>query len=441
MDVAIIGGGALGLAAAYDLCLKGHKPEVFEVAPFLGGQASTFEVGGGLLEKGYHHLFKSDTDIVDLIHQLGLGPKLRWIESKVGLFHGDRIWNFASPKDLLTFTPLSLMDRIRLGLVTLYLQKTKNWQRFEGVTALEWLQKRVGRRPYEVIWEPMLRGKFGRHYEKISMAWLWGKIYLRVASRERIWEKEKLGYPMGSFAEIFDALDREIKRMGGDVRLSTGVRRVIVEDGKAVGLEVQTRGGQPESKRYDAIIATTPSYVFTRLAPMLPEAYKQSLSNVTYLSAVLAILVLDRPLTDKYWLNIADRSIPFVGIIEQTNFVSPDLYGGNHVVYLTNYPATDEPIYQMTPDELLEEYLPHLSRVNPNFDRSWILDYHHHKVDAAQPIIGVNYGSQIPKLRTPISGLYLANTTQIYPEDRGTNYSVKLGRKVARLVMKDHGHQ
>ena len=439
MKVAIIGGGALGLAAAYDLCLEGHKPEVFEVAPFLGGQASTFEVGGGLLEKGYHHLFKSDTDIVDLIHQLGLGPKLHWIESKVGLYHGGKIWNFASPKDLLTFTPLSFIDRVRLGLVTLYLQKTKNWQRFEDVTALEWLQKRVGRRPYEVIWEPMLRGKFGRHYDKVSMAWLWGKIYLRVASRERIWEKEKLGYPMGSFGEIFDALDREIKRMGGDVRLSTGVRRVIVEDGRAVGLEVQTRGGEPETRRYDAIIATTPSYVFTRLAPMLPDEYKRRLADVTYLSAVLAILVLDRPLTEKYWLNIADRSIPFVGIIEQTNFVSPDLYGGNHVVYLTNYPATDEPIYQMTPDELLEEYLPHLSSVNPNFDRSWIVDYHHHKVDAAQPIIGVNYGQQIPDLRTPIPGLYLANTTQIYPEDRGTNYSVKLGRKVARLALQDHG--
>lgn len=438
MKVAIIGGGALGLAAAYDLCLKGHEPEVFEVAPFLGGQASTFEVGGGLLEKGYHHLFKSDTDIVDLIHQLGLGPKLHWIESKVGLFHGDRIWNFASPKDLLTFTPLSFIDRVRLGLVTLYLQKTKNWQRFESVTALEWLQNRVGRRPYEVIWEPMLRGKFGRHYDKVSMAWLWGKIYLRVASRERIWEKEKLGYPMGSFGEIFDALDAEIKRMGGDVRLSTGVRRVIVDDGRAVGLEVQTRGSEPETRRYDAVIATTPSYVFTRLAPMLPKDYQQRLSNVTYLSAVLAILVLDRPLTEKYWLNIADRSIPFVGIIEQTNFVSPELYGGNHVVYLTNYPATDEPIYQMTPDELLEEYLPHLSRVNPNFNRPWIVDYHHHKVDAAQPIIGVNYGQQIPDLRTPIPALYLANTTQIYPEDRGTNYSVKLGREVARLVMKDH---
>ena len=169
---------------------------------------------------------------------------------------------------------------------------------------------------------------------------------------------------------------------------------------------------------------------------MLPQDYQQRLSDVTYLSAVLAILVLDRPLSEKYWLNIADRSIPFVGIIEQTNFVSPELYGGNHVVYLTNYPATDEPIYQMPPEELLEEYLPHLSRINPNFDRSWIVDYHHHKVDAAQPIIGVNYGQQIPDLRTPIPALYLANTTQIYPEDRGTNYSVKLGRKVAQLVVR-----
>ena len=441
MKVAIIGGGALGLAAAYELGSRGHEPQVFEVAPFLGGQASTFEVGGGLLERGYHHLFRSDTDIVDLIHQLGLGPKLHWIESKVGLFHGDRIWDFASPKDLLTFKPLSLIDRIRLGIVTLYLQKTRNWRKFEGVTALEWLQKRVGRRPYEVIWEPMLRGKFGKHYDKISMAWLWGKIYLRVASRERIWEKEKLGYPIGSFGEIFDALDRRIKEMGGEVNLSTGVKRVVIEDGRAVGLEIQARGGEPEVRRYDAVIATTPSYIFTRLVPSLPEAYVKNLNDVTYLSAVLAILVLDRPLTAKYWLNIADRSIPFVGIIEQTNFVDPSLYGGKHVIYLTNYPATDEPIYQMSPEELLEEYLPHLSRINPDFDRSWIQDYHHHKVDAAQPIIGVNYGETIPENRTPIPDLYLANTTQIYPEDRGTNYSVKLGRKVVEMVLQDHGQK
>lgn len=440
MKVGIIGGGALGLAAAYELGLRGHQAQVFERAPFLGGQASTFEVGGGRLEKGYHHLFRSDKDIINLIHELGLGPKLHWIESKVGLFHGDRVWDFASPKDLLTFRPLGILDRLRLGLVTLYLQKTRNWRKFEGVTARDWLEKRVGKRPYQVIWEPMLRGKFGKHYDEVSMAWLWGKIYLRVSSRERIWAKEKLGYPIGSFGEIFDVLDRKIREMGGEVHISAGVKRVVMEDGRARGLEVETPGSAPEIRQYDAVIATTPSYVFTRLVPPLPADYQKMLTGVTYLSAVLAILVLDRPLTSKYWLNIADRSVPFVGLIEQTNFVDPSLYGGKHIVYLTNYPATDEPIYQMSPEELLEEYLPHLPRINPDFDRSWIQDYHHYKVDAAQPIIGVNYSQRIPSNRTPIPGLYLANTTQIYPEDRGTNYSVKLGRQVARMVLEDHGH-
>ena len=439
MRVGIIGGGAMGLAAAYQLTLQGHQAQVFERAPFLGGQASTFEVGGGRLERGYHHLFRSDKDMVNLIHELGLGPKLSWIESKVGFFCDDRVWDFASPKDLLTFKPLSLLDRLRLGLVTLYLQKTRNWRKFEGVTAREWLERRVGRRPYQVIWEPMLRGKFGRHYDEVGMAWLWGKIYLRVASRNRLWEKEKLGYPMGSFEEVFNKLAQEIRQRGGEVLTSTGVKRVVVEDGRASGLELEFADGPPEVRQYDAVIATTPSYVFARLAPPLPESYQEKLTNVTYLAAVLAILVLDRPLTSKYWLNIADRSIPFVGLIEQTNFVDPSLYGGKHVVYLTNYPAVDDPVYKMRPEELLEEYLPHLGRINPGFQRSWVQDYHHHRVDAAQPIIGVNYRQRIPDNRTPVKDLYLANTTQIYPEDRGTNYSVRLGREVARMVLQDHG--
>ena len=197
MRVGIIGGGAAGLAAGFELAKKGHQAHVFERAPFLGGQASTFEVGGGRLERGYHHLFMSDTHMVDLIHELGLGHKLAWIESKVGFFYGGKIWKFASPVDLLKFTPLSLFDRLRLGLVTLYLQKTKNGLKFEGVTAAEWLQKRVGTRAYEVVWEPMLRGKFGEYYNEISMTWLWGKIYLRVASRGKPWEKEKAGLPHG----------------------------------------------------------------------------------------------------------------------------------------------------------------------------------------------------------------------------------------------------
>ncbi len=437
MRVGIIGGGAAGLAAAFELVKKGHEAHVFERAPFLGGQASTFDVGGGRLERGYHHLFMSDTHMVDLIHELGLGHKLAWIESKVGFYYDGKIWPFTSATDLLRFKPLGLVDRLRLGLVTLYLQRVKEYQKYEGVTATEWLQKRAGCRAYEVVWEPMLRGKFGEHFDEISMTWLWGKIYLRVASRGKPWEKEKLGYPMGSFGEVFDTLGERIRQMGGEVHTSAGVRQVALDEGRATGLEVEMPDREPEVRLYDAVIATTPSYVFTRLVPPLPEDYARKLTDVTYLSAVLIVLVLDRPLSSMYWLNVADRTVPFVGVIEQTNFVDPSLYGGKHIVYFTNYPSRQNPLYQMSGEELLEEFLPHLRRINPAFDPSWIQEYYHHKVDAAQPIIGVNYQERIPDLRTPIKGLYLANTTQIYPEDRGTNYSVRLGKEVSDMVLKD----
>lgn len=437
MRVGIIGGGAAGLAAAYELTGQGHFAEVFEVAPFLGGQASTFEVGGGQLERGYHHLFVSDTAMTDLIHELGLGDKLAWLESKVGVYHSGRIWDFATPLDLLRFKPLTPFQRLRLGLVTFALQKTRNWQKFEGVTAEDWLTRNLGQDIYQAIWEPMLRGKFGDYYDQISMTWLWGKIYLRVASRGKTLQKERLGYPTGSFGEVFDRLEERIIEQGGKVHVSARISRVTIEDGAATGLEAQISGQEPENNTYDAVIATTPSYIFTRLAPTLPEEYRQKLTSVSYLSAVLMILTLDRPLTSKYWLNIADRTLPFVGVIEHTNMIDPKLYGGNHIVYLTNYTPRDSALYSKTGEELLEEFVPQLRKLNPSFDRSWVKEFFHHKVDGAQPVIGVNYGQQIPHHRTPIRNLYLANTTQIYPEDRGTNYSVRMGRQVAQMVIDD----
>lgn len=439
MRVGIIGGGAAGLAAAYELTKHGHYAEVFEQAPFLGGQASTFAVGGGQLERGYHHLFVSDTAMVDLIHELGLDHKLAWLESRVGLFHSGKTWSFSTPLDLLRFSPLSFMQRLRVGFWTFILQKTKDWRKFEGITAKDWIVGHMGEEAYQVIWEPLLRGKFGEAYDQVGMTWLWGKIYLRVASRGKSLQKERLGYPMGSFGEVFDALGEKIFLQGGDVHTRAGVKQVIIEDGVAAGLEVETQEQGTETRTYDAVIATTPSYVFPRLAPSLPQDYLDKLTRVRYLSAVLMILVLDRPLSSFYWMNVADRSLPFVGVIEHTNLIDKSLYGGNHIVYLTNYLSRDSRLYQMSGEELLEEFTPHLRKINPDFDPSWILDYYHHKVDGAQPIIGVNYGQQMPEHRTPIKKLYLANTTQIYPEDRGTNYSVRMGRQVARMVLEDAG--
>ena len=437
MRVGIIGGGVAGLAAAYHLTKEGHFAEVFEVAPFLGGQASTFDVFGGQLERGYHHLFVSDTEISDLIQELGLGGKLAWLESTVGFYHGGKIWDFASPMDLLRFKPLPFLDRIRVGFWTFILQKTKSYSKFEGVTARDWLSKRMGRRGYEVIWEPLLRGKFGEFYDKIGMTWIWNKVTLRVASRKGAGQVEHLGYPMGSFGEVIEVLAERIAQQGGVVHTSASVTQIVDADGSATTMEVQLEGGETERREYDAIIATTPSYVFTRLAPAMPPEYQSKLEDVDYLSAVLMVLVMDRPFTNKYWMNIADPNMPFVALIEHTNLIDKELYGGKHILYISNYPSRDNELYQMSGDELMDLFVPHLQKINPDFERSWVIEYHHHRVDGAQPIVGVNYGAGIPDHRTPLQGLYLANTTQIYPEDRGTNYSVRMGRQVAQMVMGD----
>ncbi len=440
MKIGIIGGGAAGLAAAYELGLRGHTAEVFEGAPFLGGQASTFDVGGTPIEKGYHHLFRSDTAMINLTEELGIGHQIRWIDSNVGYFVANRLWKFTSPLDLLRFSPLPLVDRIKLGLMTLLLQRRKEWHSLEQVTATTWLKKHAGRKGYEVIFEPMLRGKFGDYHDRIAMSWLWNKFALRTASRGKGLLgrfKEQLGYPIGSFAEIFDALAERIRVQGGQVHIGAKVQATIVEDGRCVGLTVAVDGGPLEARNYDAVLSTVPSYIMPHIATDLPKSYVDHLTDKTYLAAVLVILVLDRPLSRHYWTYVGDRSIPFLGIIEHTNFIAAENYGGGHIVYLTNYLARDSQMYQMSAEELYHEYLPHLARINPAFNESWVREYHHHKVDAAQPIVTPGYAETIPDHRTPIAGLYLANTTQIYPEDRGTNYSVRMGRQVAALIDED----
>ena len=440
MRVGIIGGGAAGLAAAYELGLRGHVAEVFEGASFLGGQASTFLVGGTPIERGYHHLFRSDTSMIALMDELGLGDRLRWIDSNVGYYAAGRLWRFTSPLDLLRFKLLPIKDRLRLGLMTLGLQRREEWHSLEAETATDWLRAHAGERAYKAVFEPMLRGKFGRYHDQITMAWLWNKFALRTASRGKGLLgrfKEQLGYPVGSFDEIFEALTARIASMGGQVHVSSPVARIVVDGGRARALDVRVGGGEVETRPYDAVLATVPSYLFPRLVEGLPDDYLGRLTDKVYLAAVLVVLVLDRPLSPYYWTYIGDRDLPFLGVIEHTNFMPAELYGGGHIVYLPNYLEREDRLYQMSGEELYREYLPHLRRLNPAFDESWVKEYHHHKVDAAQPIVTASYSQRIPDHRTPIPGLYLANTTQIYPEDRGTNYSVRMGREVASMIEGD----
>jgi protoporphyrinogen oxidase len=430
----VIGGGVAGLGAAYELLNRGHEVSLYEAGDRFGGQVRTFEVGGGTLEIFYHHLFRSDTTVIELIEELGLGDDLEWIESNVGLAAEGRNYPFNGPFDLLRFNRVSLLTRLRLGLAALWLRRISDWRRYEGQRASDWIRRAVGQRGYDAVWGPLLRAKFGQHAEDVAMVWFWGKIYLRFASRdEGLLAKERLGYLRGSFGRLVDALVEDARDRGASLAVDAPVDRIVVEGGRAVGVE---RDGKIE--RADLVIATTPSMIFRRLVPDLERidpGYDALLQRVQYQWATVLVLALDRPLSEIYWLTMTDDDCPFVVAVEQTNFTPPERYGGQHVVYFSNYADPGDPIVEADVDEVLERYEPYIRRINPDFDRSWVQGQWLFKDRAGQPIVDARYHEAIPPHRTPIEGLWLANTTQIYPEDRGQNYSIRMGRRVARIAV------
>ena len=436
MKIGIIGAGAAGLTAALDFSSKGHRVVVYEAAPFIGGQASTVTVGGAPLERGYHHLFTNDQAILDLMEEIGVDDAMKWYPSRVGTYTSGKVYKTTTALDLLRLGAIPLLERIKLGLFALRVGRIKDWRSLESDTADFWLREQLGGMAYEKVWAPLLRGKFGRFYDQIGMPWFWSKIQTRFASRKGIRGREMLGYPDGSFDTIFNRLTAVIQARGGEIHLSTPVENINVKDRTATGVIARHESGELGSEDFDVVLSTVPSFSFPDIVD-LPDCYKKRLLDVHYLAAIVVILELDRPLTSFYWMNIADHTIPFLGLIEHTNMLPKEWYQGNNVLYLTNYLDRSDPVYKMSQNEILDLYLPHLNKFNPEFDRSWIKAIHYNAVSAAQPIIPTNYSKAIPNHRTPIRKLYLANTTQIYPEDRGTNYSIRMGREIAEMIMDD----
>jgi protoporphyrinogen oxidase len=454
MRVAVLGAGVAGLVCAYRLSQEGHVCDVYERWPGLGGQAATLDVGGGeLLERYYHHLFTSDRHIVELYDELGMPDELQWKPSSMAFFLDGRQWAFTTPLDLLRFKPLSPPSRLRMGLAVLLLQKrAREVGPFESITAREWIEKRMGKGPWRKVWGPLLRGKFGTRAEDISMAWLWSKLTLRRQLEGDEAREEKLGYPRHSWELLFDALRDAIVAAGGRVLIdhpAAALRR----DGDGFRVRAGAAGSfrnghdprrfAPDGgagERYDAVVATVPSDVFDALldddlAAAIGPGYLGRLRATEYHTALCLLLELDRRFSPFYWTNIADPELPFVGLVEHTNFIDPERYGGRRFLYVANYLAPGDPLLELDPEQLLQAYLPGLRKVNPQFSPEWIVARWLHREPAAQPIVTVGYHERIPSLQTGVPNLVLANTTQIYPEDRGTNYSVRLGTDAARALL------
>jgi len=436
LRIGIIGGGYAGLTAALELQNRGHAVTVLEKYGSWGGQAATLPLLGTHIEYFYHHLFGSDTHILGLMDELGIGDQLRWIESKVGVYSDGQIYDFVTPLDLIRFKPLSLVNRVKLGLMYLYLGRVDDWQRLEEITARDWVMRYMGQEVYDKFWGALLRGKFGDLAGQVSMTWLWGKIKIRGSSRQGATATEKLAYPLGSFEIITQALVDHLRAGGAELYLNQEVTGLTT--GPDDPHQIKGVVTKSETMPFDAVIATVPGHDFLEIAPpALDSDYTALLRSVHYQAALVLLLVSKKSLSRIYWLNISDRSMPFVGVIEHTNYVPPSEYQGRHLIYVSNYLERDDPRYEMKADELFDLYQPYLRQINPAFNADWIEKKIVLRADGGQPVITRNYSQRIPDHRTPIKGLYLANTLQIYPEDRGTNYSVRLGQTISKIVDED----
>ena len=427
--VAIIGAGFCGLAAAYELCRRGIRVTVFERDTEVGGLAGGFDVGGTRLEKFYHHWFTSDTDVTRLVDELGRSDRVVLRPTRTGMYCAHDLFKLSTPIDLLKFPLLGLPDRIRLGLLALRARRIRNWRPLEDRTAADWLRDLGGENVYRVVWEPLLRGKFGDAAEEVAAVWFWNKLKLRGGSRGK-GGGEQLAYYRGGFAALADELVQAIIDRGGEVRTSCPVEGLVVESKTVAGVRCP---GQALAA--DAVVATPSLPVVAGLAaPHVPRAYVDELRRIRYLGNVCVVLELKRSLSEIYWLNVNDPTFPFVAVIEHTNFEPASTYDGRRIVYLSKYLPLKDPVYSMRDEAVVDFAVEHLRRMFPRLDPRWVIRGHVWRAPHAQPIVECGYRRMIPRTVTPLSGLFLATMAQVYPEDRGTNYAIRLGREVAAHV-------
>ncbi len=426
----IVGGGFSGLAAAYDLACAGHNVTVLESESEVGGLASAFQAKGERLDRFYHHWFTNDLDVMTLIDDVGLSSEVTTNATNTGLYYANTIFRLSSPLDLLRFSPLPFFDRIRLGLLALRVRHVKDWKALENETAASWLRRLGGLNVFRVVWEPLLKGKFGPYAEDISAVWFWNKLKLRGGSRGKSGE-ERLAYLKGSFARLAEVTAAKIEEHGGVVRCKAPVGSITqLPDGR---WNVSGTWGEVQSD--NVIVTTALPLAADMIAGWAEPNYLAQLRRIHYLANVCLVLRLDRSLSSTYWLNVNDPSFPYVGIIEHTNFESAETYGGDHIVYLSKYLPHTDALYTMSDDDVLEFSLPHLQRMFPQFQRSWVRGHHVWRARWSQPVVEKHYSRLIPEEKGPKEGFYLCSMAQVYPEDRGTSYAIREGRKLAaRLI-------
>lgn len=423
MKIAILGAGYAGMSAAWDLKKAGHDVTIFESATYAGGLASGFKEPhwNWSVEKFYHHWFQSDSEMLGIIRELGLEDKVIFPRPLTVMYYKNKWYPFDSILNALRFPGLGFgLNKIRFGFVGLFLRITKNWQALEKVTAHEWMLKYAGKQVYEQMWQPLLIGKFASFYKDVNMAWLWARMHARTT---------RLGTFEGGFQKFADIFAEKLREKGVEIRLGVSIKS-IKKDQASTSLSV-------DGESFDKVLVTTSPNLMAKLCPDLPESYLKGLLELKSMGAVVMTLSLKHSLSKDgyYWFNVPKgEGYPFLALVEHTNFVSKENFGGDHIVYAGDYLELGHEYFDMTDEQLLERFIPAFEKFNPEFKRDWVKKIWVHKTNYAQPVPLVGHSKNIPAIQTPIEGLYFASMSQVYPWDRGTNFAVEIGRKAARMM-------
>lgn len=420
--IAVLGAGPMGLAVAYQLAKDGHEPVVFEADDRVGGMTATFDFNGLEIERYYHFHCISDHAFLTLLGELRIQDKMHWVETKMGYWYQNKLQAWGNPLALLTFKGLGFVAKFRYGLHAFLSTKRDNWKPLDHVEASDWIRRWVGAEAYEVLWRRLFDYKFYDHVGNLSAAWIWSRIRRIGRSRYSLF-REKLGYLQGGSKTLLQAMSGAIESHGGVIRLRTPVTKVVIEKGQVAGVEVN---GQVET--FDKVISTIPLPYVARVIPDLPADVLEKFKALKNIAVVCVIAKMAKPLTENFWLNTNDPEMDIPGLVEYTNLQPLD----KHIVYVPFYMPGEHPKFADTDEVFIQKVKRYLQKINPALQDSDFLDVRASRYRYAQPICDPGYLDKLPPVALPVKGLWVADTSYYYPEDRGISESIGFGRQMAK---------
>jgi protoporphyrinogen oxidase len=434
-DIAVIGGGMLGLTLAHRLAQQGRPVTVYEAAPSLGGLASAWSlpVEGEspiVWDRHYHVTLLSDSHTRGILAELGLDDEMQFVKTRTGYYSDGRLSSASNALEFLRLPALNLVDKVRLGGTIWYGARVKDWRKLEQLDVESWVRRFSGRRAFERFWLPQLRAKLGDAYQETSAAFLWATIQRLYAARRSGPKEELFGYVPGGYARVLERFGALLRDEGVRVELNTPIARVESVDGR---VEVTRAGGDVDT--YDDVVITAAAPLAARLCPGLAPAEAARLARTRYQGIVCASLVLKQPVAGYYLTYIAD-DVPFTTVIEMSTLVDPAQFGGHTLVYLPKYLAPDDPFFGADDETVRARFLPAFFRLYPHLSEDDVLAFRVSRVRHVFALSTIAYSERVPPLHTSQPGIHLCGSAQIVNGTLNVDEAIALAERAAQRLAK-----